>query len=166
MLRRPPRSTLFPYTTLFRSWRSSFRPRPDALVPRGGTQHGDVVEAAADDLQSDREPRARESRWHGRRGLSRHVERVRVRNPPVAIDTPARDLARTLAVRFERRACDGRREEQVVPLEERARVLPPGEAIEPRLHVARRRLGECLLDDLVESGLDLPLPGAIGRHAR
>src|SRR5438552_14611205 len=71
MLRRPPRSTLFPYTTLFRSWRSSFRPRPDALVPRGGTQHGDVVEAAADDLQSDREPRARESRWHGRRGLSR-----------------------------------------------------------------------------------------------
>src|SRR3712207_9154357 len=27
MIRRPPRSTLFPYTTLFRSW-----DRPDALV--------------------------------------------------------------------------------------------------------------------------------------
>src|SRR3712207_7869019 len=25
MIRRPPRSTLFPYTTLFRSWRLSFR---------------------------------------------------------------------------------------------------------------------------------------------
>src|SRR5688572_32019705 len=24
MIRRPPRSTLFPYTTLFRSWRKSF----------------------------------------------------------------------------------------------------------------------------------------------
>src|SRR3712207_8304147 len=29
MIRRPPRSTLFPYTTLFRS-----RPRPDATVRR------------------------------------------------------------------------------------------------------------------------------------
>src|SRR5258708_31036979 len=28
MIRRPPRSTLFPYTTLFRSWL-----RPDRLVP-------------------------------------------------------------------------------------------------------------------------------------
>src|SRR6185369_18090379 len=28
MIRRPPRSTLFPYTTLFRSWRA--RPPPDA----------------------------------------------------------------------------------------------------------------------------------------
>src|SRR6202021_3733627 len=32
MIRRPPRSTLFPYTTLFRSWRCSrhsSRPRPN-----------------------------------------------------------------------------------------------------------------------------------------
>src|SRR5260370_17153071 len=27
MIRRPPRSTLFPYTTLFRSWYSQMRPR-------------------------------------------------------------------------------------------------------------------------------------------
>src|SRR2546430_9123181 len=27
MIRRPPRSTLFPYTTLFRSWPSLFSPR-------------------------------------------------------------------------------------------------------------------------------------------
>src|SRR5687767_15663581 len=31
MIRRPPRSTLFPYTTLFRSWRH----RPRSVVPRG-----------------------------------------------------------------------------------------------------------------------------------
>src|SRR3989475_7658689 len=38
MIRRPPRSTLFPYTTLFRSSRA--RPRtgaPDLLPPRRGT---------------------------------------------------------------------------------------------------------------------------------
>src|SRR5436309_14216304 len=28
MIRRPPRSTLFPYTTLFRSWRSRRNARP------------------------------------------------------------------------------------------------------------------------------------------
>src|SRR6266478_2606763 len=32
MIRRPPRSTLFPYTTLFRSWRPS-RQRPDYAQP-------------------------------------------------------------------------------------------------------------------------------------
>src|SRR5256885_13169833 len=46
MIRRPPRSTLFPYTTLFRSSRGSrasarprLRPRADDLVaqPSGGT---------------------------------------------------------------------------------------------------------------------------------
>src|SRR5437667_6114762 len=36
MLRRPPRSTLFPYTTLFRS-----RPRPDQ--DRGATLHADPL---------------------------------------------------------------------------------------------------------------------------
>src|SRR2546426_6487192 len=32
MIRRPPRSTLFPYTTLFRSHRRQRRRRPDAHV--------------------------------------------------------------------------------------------------------------------------------------
>src|SRR3989454_6350059 len=32
MIRRPPRSTLFPYTTLFRSLRVLLRPRPDHRV--------------------------------------------------------------------------------------------------------------------------------------
>src|SRR5260370_27027406 len=32
MIRRPPRSTLFPYTTLFRSWANGLLPRSDGLV--------------------------------------------------------------------------------------------------------------------------------------
>src|SRR3712207_9413599 len=33
MIRRPPRSTLFPYTTLFRSIQGSNVPNPDEAVP-------------------------------------------------------------------------------------------------------------------------------------
>src|SRR5256885_7949643 len=40
MIRRPPRSTLFPYTTLFRSvsrgWRGSYQTAVDDSPPRGG----------------------------------------------------------------------------------------------------------------------------------
>src|SRR2546430_13549769 len=36
MIRRPPRSTLFPYTTLFRSMRVS-RSRPSTIPPSRGT---------------------------------------------------------------------------------------------------------------------------------
>src|SRR2546426_2839719 len=35
MIRRPPRSTLFPYTTLFRSWGPSERPGRHPASPRG-----------------------------------------------------------------------------------------------------------------------------------
>src|SRR5258706_3311415 len=38
MIRRPPRSTLFPYTTLFRSHRGDLRPRSDAAARRRGGQ--------------------------------------------------------------------------------------------------------------------------------
>src|SRR5258707_5885028 len=34
MIRRPPRSTLFPYTTLFRSDRNALRSKPQFLLPR------------------------------------------------------------------------------------------------------------------------------------
>src|SRR5256885_7571884 len=37
MIRRPPRSTLFPYTTLFRSLRRSPRSRARCLPPRKST---------------------------------------------------------------------------------------------------------------------------------
>src|SRR5437660_4914453 len=44
MIRRPPRSTLFPYTTLFRSDVRGGTPRVLGLVDRaGGLQRGDPV---------------------------------------------------------------------------------------------------------------------------
>src|SRR3712207_7239962 len=49
MIRRPPRSTLFPYTTLFRS------PLPGDSVVTGGLP----LRAALDDDSSDNEPRQR-----------------------------------------------------------------------------------------------------------
>src|SRR3712207_7472818 len=39
MIRRPPRSTLFPYTTLFRSHRQSSRPGQARHVRRAAAQH-------------------------------------------------------------------------------------------------------------------------------
>src|SRR2546426_9298835 len=38
MIRRPPRSTLFPYTTLFRSRRAADRPRPTRPVGGAGAR--------------------------------------------------------------------------------------------------------------------------------
>src|SRR2546421_1612791 len=35
MIRRPPRSTLFPYTTLFRSGRALHHHEPDRRIPQG-----------------------------------------------------------------------------------------------------------------------------------
>src|SRR2546422_5907770 len=40
MIRRPPRSTLFPYTTLFRSGAAQARPRRGAPAPRAGDARG------------------------------------------------------------------------------------------------------------------------------
>src|SRR5438309_6088099 len=57
MIRRPPRSTLFPYTTLFRSHRDAARPRDGVvhrsprLAPRGG-RHGRRSEEHTSELQS------------------------------------------------------------------------------------------------------------------
>src|SRR2546422_11460451 len=104
MIRRPPRSTLFPYTTLFRS--------------------------------------------------PGQVERVRERDPRVRLDPLAGDLGRIVEPDRERRARDGRRHQEVVGLEERARVLPPREPVEPRLNVPGGRVPERRLDDPVEAGLD------------
>src|SRR5260370_30183644 len=58
MIRRPPRSTLFPYTTLFRSRRLRLHPqtvparrgRPDA--PQGGGASGRRSEEHTSELQS------------------------------------------------------------------------------------------------------------------
>src|SRR3712207_7554122 len=53
MIRRPPRSTLFPYTTLFRSQRDldvHARGHVDERAPRpdGGVQRGELVVAGRD----------------------------------------------------------------------------------------------------------------------
>src|SRR2546430_12924916 len=40
MIRRPPRSTLFPYTTLFRSARGGARGEPRRALPRAGRDRG------------------------------------------------------------------------------------------------------------------------------
>src|SRR2546429_6356739 len=41
MIRRPPRSTLFPYTTLFRSQRRASLPEAAVTTLRSGPQRGD-----------------------------------------------------------------------------------------------------------------------------
>src|SRR3989442_4334197 len=54
MIRRPPRSTLFPYTTLFRSrFHVHQLPVPSRWNP-GRDHHGDVIELAGLHLDGDR----------------------------------------------------------------------------------------------------------------
>src|SRR6266542_2241129 len=48
MIRRPPRSTLFPYTTLFRSGRAGARCRPTACAPSGQVRTGERRPAGPD----------------------------------------------------------------------------------------------------------------------
>src|SRR2546422_5151827 len=72
MIRRPPRSTLFPYTTLFRS-ESAYR----VLLERGdkhdrrwtlfvrGRGHGEAVEVGHLDIQEDQIRRAAPEQLHG-----------------------------------------------------------------------------------------------------
>src|SRR5256885_12176698 len=45
MIRRPPRSTLFPYTTLFRSWRGDAWPQEIYLFMVAATRSGRRAEA-------------------------------------------------------------------------------------------------------------------------
>src|SRR5438132_11036453 len=54
MIRRPPRSTLFPYTTLFRSWSARFRMSSGASVPtrRAGPWPSARSEEHTSELQS------------------------------------------------------------------------------------------------------------------
>src|SRR3712207_6856764 len=63
MIRRPPRSTLFPYTTLFRSRRDE-----EVIDDEGGERRGDEARA--------------EARVEGREHDGREEERRRVRGHP------------------------------------------------------------------------------------
>src|SRR3989454_5622872 len=51
MIRRPPRSTLFPYTTLFRSSPATARPTPDRETSR--TSSGILRSRACSDCSTD-----------------------------------------------------------------------------------------------------------------
>src|SRR6266540_2283754 len=77
MIRRPPRSTLFPYTTLFRSRVPQLREAMQQYDERAGALFGDVH---ADAVRLD-EP---VTRWHGsvQRTAPRHWPR---RVPPSAV---------------------------------------------------------------------------------
>src|SRR5258708_29574253 len=46
MIRRPPRSTLFPYTTLFRSWKSTYRILFTDNVKGNGVSSSNKVDTA------------------------------------------------------------------------------------------------------------------------
>src|SRR5256885_5102597 len=63
MIRRPPRSTLFPYTTLFRSYEIA-RSRHDTTIPQ--RRSGDLP----DDLAANRIPRFQHSLCCHRTGRS------------------------------------------------------------------------------------------------
>src|SRR3712207_9429374 len=61
MIRRPPRSTLFPYTTLFRSRRKEFDPRSTIAVRCGastGSGPLDELDAVAVGIAHEADPRA------------------------------------------------------------------------------------------------------------
>src|SRR2546425_10569933 len=84
MIRRPPRSTLFPYTTLFRSP----RPEPHGTRAATGPHHGErsnavVLRLVADPRVGRRglvqrgQHRAGERLWHRRCGQCKHARRVR-----------------------------------------------------------------------------------------
>src|SRR3712207_6944237 len=65
MIRRPPRSTLFPYTTLFRSTRQGVRaPLPACGERRTPHPHGGYFEAMASAEISSRKRRMRRSEEH------------------------------------------------------------------------------------------------------
>src|SRR3989441_6684937 len=95
MIRRPPRSTLFPYTTLFRS----------------------LVEGPPDDLHADREAARGEAARDGACRMAREVEGAREadeRRPYVGFSFAERGLLLAEHGRRDRRR---RRQEDVAPLE-------------------------------------------------
>src|SRR2546430_8007315 len=62
MIRRPPRSTLFPYTTLFRSPREHFRaPKRGFVGPSASWLRNELRDMLTDELSSDRLRRDRKS---------------------------------------------------------------------------------------------------------
>src|SRR2546422_6662889 len=76
MIRRPPRSTLFPYTTLFRSHPGQRRPREMAPGGRAGLSEGRDAQAHAD---LEGAVRRRRAVRRGRRGRTLSQDRKSTR---------------------------------------------------------------------------------------
>src|SRR4030095_7362351 len=84
----------------------------------------------------------------------------------LAPDLHAADLRRIELPDGQRRARDGRRQQEVVALEDRARVLPPREPVEPGLDVLRGRHLLGLLDDREQTRVDLVAAVEVGAESR
>src|SRR5256886_5443125 len=66
MIRRPPRSTLFPYTTLFRSHALRRRERERHRIPRHGTaRRRDAVQSSGEGCSAEGSGRPVRDRDHG-----------------------------------------------------------------------------------------------------
>src|SRR2546425_7720362 len=122
------------------------------------------MQPPSDDLESPRQAAFREPSGYRRGGLTREIERVRERDPAVEGHRPSSDLGDRVHADREGRTRDRRRQQKIVLLEERAGVLPPGEAIEPRLDVLGRRLAQELLDQGQQAWIDLAPPIEIRRE--
>src|SRR6266496_5437229 len=92
MIRRPPRSTLFPYTTLFRSRSGRLLPKGERAAQTWGSRHRTRSEEHTSELQSRRdlvcrlllEKKKPHGRGGGRRGQEGRGQRpgdLRVRVP-------------------------------------------------------------------------------------
>src|SRR2546426_3602956 len=83
MIRRPPRSTLFPYTTLFRSRRS---PHPDLFQPFDPLHAQPDVVVAGEENQPDHRPL----------NLEKHGELVRSEEHTSELQSPCNLVCRLL----------------------------------------------------------------------
>src|SRR2546425_11408654 len=107
MIRRPPRSTLFPYTTLFRSPAALARSAADADDPAGG-----------DRPRRQRGPGGRADALHRRHGVPAG-DRTRPAGGPLAVGVLARPV-----VGRDARGRLARRGARVTALAARRRAVP------------------------------------------
>src|SRR2546425_7114898 len=122
------------------------RPRPRRLERRRGLQDREIREAATDDLEPDGQPGGREAGRHRRRRLAGEVERIAERGPADPIPRVLRPVLRVQPANRERGYRQGRRQEQIVLLEERPYRVPVRELLAARLDVLDHAVLKPVLD--------------------